>query len=80
MKTTSAILSLLLAQNASAFTTAFTSSATSLSAATSTAETTSTFSEEEMYKYDTEVNTEKKFKVADNIDKSIYDPKKRVQT
>lgn len=80
MKTTSVVLSLLLAQSASAFVPLKSSPLLSqIAAATSTEEVTKTsFSVEEAYKYETSVNIDPKFKVK-NVDEAILDPKKRVQ-
>eukprot|EP00558_Chaetoceros_sp_UNC1202_P004547 CAMPEP_0197235750 /NCGR_PEP_ID=MMETSP1429-20130617/3098_1 /TAXON_ID=49237 /ORGANISM="Chaetoceros sp., Strain UNC1202" /LENGTH=382 /DNA_ID=CAMNT_0042694419 /DNA_START=38 /DNA_END=1186 /DNA_ORIENTATION=+ len=81
MKTTSAILALFLTQNANAFVPANSIvSSSALSAATSTSEATKgkVFNEDSV-KYDTVVNAEPKFKVKE-VDPSIVDPKKRVQT
>lgn len=78
MKTSSAVISLFLAQGALAFTpVSQVPTVTQLPAATSTAEVTTATMEN--VKYDTDVNTEQKFKVKD-VDPTILDPKKRVQT
>jgi len=80
MKTTSAVITLLLSQNVNAFTSVGKSRTTALKAATieKTEAATPTFKEEK-FKYETEVNTEQKFKVVD-VNPEILDPKKRVQT
>jgi len=78
MKTTSTILTVLLAQSASAFTSVGSSAkVTSLPAATSTADVTKSLNEES-FKYETTVNSEQKFKVK-AVDEAVLDPKKRVQ-
>lgn len=81
MKATSAILSLFLAQSASAFTpSAGKATVPSLSSTVAgTDEIKQTFTSDDDYKYETTVNTEQKFQVK-SVDKDIYDPKKRVQT
>ena len=81
MKATSAILSLFLAQSASAFTpSAGKATLPSLSSTVAgTDEIKQTFTSDDAYKYETTVNTEQKFQVK-SVDKDIYDPKKRVQT
>ena len=77
MKISSAILSLALVKSAAAFIPASNvASSPALSASTSTSEAVFT---DDSVKYNTVVESEPKFKVKD-VDPSIFDPKKRVQT
>jgi len=78
MKTTSAVLALLLAQNVSAFTPVSTVKTSALFAATMDSTEVKTAPKEAVVD-ETLVNTEQKFKVVD-VDLSTLDPKNRVQT
>ena len=80
MKITSALISLLAASPAYAFTsTPKAAVQTVLLSATLESETVKAPSEESMIKYNTDVNTDKKFKVKE-VDSKTLDPKLRVQT
>jgi light-harvesting complex I chlorophyll a/b binding protein 4 len=79
MKLSIGILATLLAQNASAFTSPSANRASVTSLASAVADSSTKSVDLDDVKYETEVNVEQKFKVAD-VDPKINDPKYRVQT
>ena len=79
MKVASTLISLLAASPAYAFTSHPKLPTHTVLHSTAVAEEVKTPSEESMIKYDTDVNTEQKFKVQE-VDPKTLDPKLRVQT